>query len=104
MFAMSQASFYGENGYLLVRGLFDGAEVDELRAAVERVLERVAGGEHDHNHAWPGVESGTVLRGFHELQYHDAAFSHAVGHPPLVEVLTRMVGPNVQLHHTKMMV
>lgn len=45
-----------------------------------------------------------MLKGFHNVQYHDAAFTRAAAHPRLVEVLRELIGPNVQLHHTKMLV
>jgi hypothetical protein len=45
-----------------------------------------------------------VLKGFHNVQYQDAAFARAAVNPGLVEVLTELIGPNVQLHHTKMLV
>jgi ectoine hydroxylase-related dioxygenase (phytanoyl-CoA dioxygenase family) len=94
--------FYRESGYLLCRAIYDDAEVDELRAAVDDVLAAVAGSEHDKNHAWGGSQG--VLKGYHDVQYHHAAFARALAHPRMVEVLTRLIGPNVQLHHTKMLV
>ena len=53
---------------------------------------------------WKAVAQEAVLKGFHNVQYHDAVFTRAVAHPRLVEVLTQVIGPNVQLHHTKMLV
>ena len=100
--------FYREHGYLLCRGVFDEREVEEMREAIARILGGVEGSEHDRNHAWSGSGEGErgalVLKGFHNVEYHDAAFTRAVAHPRLVEVLTRLIGPNVQLHHTKMLV
>jgi phytanoyl-CoA hydroxylase len=101
---MTDRELYEQNGYLHVRGVFGESEVEELREAVDRMLAAVAGSEHDANHAWAGAGKAAVLKGFHNLQYHDAAFLRAVAHPPLVEVLVELLGPNVQLHHTKMLV
>ena len=101
---MTDADFYRENGYLHARGVFDPHEVDEMRAAIDRILEGVAGTEHDENHTWKGVAQESVLKGFHNVQYHDGAFTRAVVHPRLVALLTELIGPNVQLHHTKMLV
>jgi phytanoyl-CoA hydroxylase len=102
----TDAAFYREHGYLLARGVFDESELEEMRAAIDRILETVAGSEHDENHVWSSEKgrNALVLKGFHNLQYHDAAFTRAAAHPVLVEVLTRLIGPNVQLHHTKMLV
>ena len=101
---MTDADLYGENGYLHVRGVFDAAEVEEMRAALDRILEAVAGTEHDENHTWTAVAQEAVLKGFHNLQYHDGVFTRAVAQPRLVALLTELIGPNVQLHHTKMLV
>jgi phytanoyl-CoA hydroxylase len=101
---MSHADFYAEHGYVHARGVFDAAEVEEMRAALGRILADVEGTEHDANHTWSAVAQEAVLKGFHNVQFHDAAFTRAAAQPRLVEVLTEIVGPNVQLHHTKMLV
>jgi phytanoyl-CoA hydroxylase len=96
--------FYEENGYLLVPGVFDAGEVEEMRDAIARILESVEGTAADRNHRWSGVDETLQLKGFHDLQYHDAVFTRLVAHPRLVGVLTDLIGPNVQLHHSKMLV
>lgn len=94
--------FYEENGYLLVRGLFDAGDVEEMKDALARILAAEAG---DANHSWSAVaDRQLVLKGHHDLQYHDAVFTRMVAHPRLVAVLTELIGPNVQLHHSKMLV
>jgi phytanoyl-CoA hydroxylase len=81
-----------------------------MRDAIARILDGVSGTEHDRDHTWKGShvaeeERKTLqLKGFHDLPYHDAVFTRMVAHPPLVDVLTALIGPNVQLHHTKMLV
>jgi ectoine hydroxylase-related dioxygenase (phytanoyl-CoA dioxygenase family) len=100
---MSQS--YEENGFLLVSDVFGASEVEEMRAGIARILEVVEQTEHDRNHTWSAVGDSTLkLRGFHDLQYHDAVFTRMAAHPRLVEVLTDLIGPNVQLHHSKMLV
>jgi phytanoyl-CoA hydroxylase len=101
---MNEADFYRENGYLHVQGLFGLHEVEEMRAAIDQILADVEGTANDANHRWTAAEKETVLKGFHNVQYHAGAFTRAVAHPRMVEVLTRLIGPNVQLHHTKMLV
>src|SRR5436190_5204502 len=103
------AAFFRENGYVVVRGLFSAGEVEELRHAIDTIIARATGTQFDRNHTWKaaqadGEQNAVVLKGFHDLQYHDAAFTRAVAHPRLVDVLTQVIGPNVQLHHTKMLV
>ena len=101
---MNDADFYREHGYLHARGVFDRDEVEEMRAAIDRILAGVAGTEHDANHVWKAVAQEAILKGFHNVQYHDAVFTRAVAQPRLVALLTQLIGPNVQLHHTKMLV
>ena len=95
---------YEENGYLLVPGVFDAGEVEAMRDALARILGTVAATEHDRSHTWAGVDPSLELKGFHDLHYHEAVFTRTVAHPRLVEVLTDLIGPNVQLHHSKMLV
>lgn len=95
---------YEEEGFLLVRGVFDAAEVEEMRDGIARILETVENTGNDRNHAWSGVDPSLKLKGFHDLPYLDAVFTRMVAHPRLVAVLTDLIGPNVQLHHSKMLV
>jgi ectoine hydroxylase-related dioxygenase (phytanoyl-CoA dioxygenase family) len=97
---MSERAEYERDGYVLVRNVFDPGEIDDMRDALARILENVEGTASDRNHAWVGGK----LAGYHDLHYHDAVFTRMVSHPRLVEVLTELIGPNVQLHHSKMLV
>jgi ectoine hydroxylase-related dioxygenase (phytanoyl-CoA dioxygenase family) len=104
-----QATVFQEQGYLLLKGVFDRDEVEELRAAVAAIIDRAAQTRPDANHAWDAVRGdadvpATVLKGFHDLQYHAGPFTRALQHPRLVDALRIAIGPNVQLHHTKMLV
>jgi len=102
--------FYKEKGYLLVKGVFNPEEVEEMRGAVERIIQRAAQSKADWNAAWQGEFlppeqlKKLVLKGFHDVHYHDAAFTRAIVHPNMRAVLTQIIGPNVQLHHSKMLV
>ena len=110
MITPQEAEFYKENGYLLVKGVFNEAEVEEMREAVEGIIDRAARARQDANHQWQGdflppeELKKLVLKGFHDVHYHDAAFMRAVVHPRMAAVLSRLIGPNVQLHHSKMLV
>jgi ectoine hydroxylase-related dioxygenase (phytanoyl-CoA dioxygenase family) len=100
----ADGDFYSEHGYVLVRSIFDEDEVEAMRGAIDGILERVAATEHDRSHTWAGVDQSLQLKGFHDLTYHDGVFTRMVAHPRLVAVLNQLIGPNVQLHHTKMLV
>jgi ectoine hydroxylase-related dioxygenase (phytanoyl-CoA dioxygenase family) len=107
---VSQASEYRESGFLHARGVFSTAEVEEMRAAVDAIVERAAAAEREQNHTWGGTWLGEeerqvlVLRGYHDLQYHDACFTRAACNARLAAILAELIGPNVQLHHSKMLV
>jgi ectoine hydroxylase-related dioxygenase (phytanoyl-CoA dioxygenase family) len=110
MIQSKDVDFYKENGYLLVKGVFNEAEVVEMREAVENIILRAAHAKADRNDAWQGDYlpaeelKKLVLKGFHDVHYHDASFMRAVIHPNMVAVLRQIIGPNVQLHHSKMLV
>ena len=101
---------YLEHGFLHAESVFTPDEVEELRAAVDGILARAVEAEQDTNHTWGGSwmdekeRSELVLKGFHDLQYHDAAFTRAACHPRMAAVLEELIGRNVQLHHSKMLV
>jgi len=104
------AAAYAEHGYVLVPGVFDADDVEAMRDAIARILDGVSGTEHDRDHTWRGSHVAEEerkklqLKGFHDLPYHDGVFTRMVAHARLVDVLTSLIGPNVQLHHTKMLV
>lgn len=110
MIKAQDVDFYNEQGYLLVKGVFNKSEVEEMRAAVGKIIDRAAQARKDVNHAWqgdylpPDELKKLVLKGFHDVQYHDASFMRAIVHPNMTSVLSQIIGPNVQLHHSKMLV
>lgn len=110
MISAADVQFYHENGYLLVKSVLGANDVEELRTAVEGVLERaVKTNFYNQDIPWQGDIPAEelkklVLKGFHDLQYQDAAFSKAIFHPEMVDVLEKIIGPNIQLHHMKMLV
>lgn len=53
--AGEQAAFFRENGYLVCRGVFDDAEVEELRRGVDAVISAAAGSRFDMNHWGQGL-------------------------------------------------
>lgn len=110
MISKSEADFYQENGYLLVRQVFSPPEIADMRVAIDGILDRAARTRLDRSHTWQGEYlppeelKKLVLKGFHDVHYHDSVFLLALCHPNMRAVLTRLIGPNVQLHHSKMLV
>lgn len=110
MITQADADFYKENGYLHVKGVFSPEEVADMRDAVERIIQRAAKTKFDSNSAWQGDYippeelKKLVLKGFHDVHYHEAVFTRALCHPNMVAILKLLIGPNVQVHHSKMLV
>jgi len=110
MFSKTDAEFYKENGYFHAKQVFTSDEVEAMRGAVEAIIRRAAETKYDKNHTWEGDYLGDedvrklVLKGFHDVHYHHAAFSQAALHPKMAEILRGLIGPNVMLHHSKMLV
>jgi phytanoyl-CoA hydroxylase len=103
------AERYAEHGYLLLKGVYAQDEIEAMRAAVDAIIARADAAGRNANHAWRGAEQDEqqaelVLKGFHDLPYNDAAFTRAATKPRLAATLVELIGPNVQLHHTKMLV
>ncbi|TFE29447.1 phytanoyl-CoA dioxygenase family protein [Cohnella luojiensis] len=110
MIREEDVQFYKDKGYLLVKEVFNQDEVERMREAVEAIIRRAAIAKQDSNAAWQGdflpaeQLKKLVLKGFHDVHYHDASFMRAAIHPNMASVLSRLIGPNVQLHHSKMLV
>lgn len=110
MIRQQDVEFYKTNGYLLVKKVFNAREVDEMRKATDAIIERAGRSKYDRNAQWQGDFLSAeelrklVLKGFHDVHYHDAAFTRAVAHRNMVAILSKLIGPNVQLHHSKMLV
>ena len=98
---MPRRDAYLEHGFLHAESVFAADEVEELRAAVDGVLARAVEAARDANHTWGGTwldegeRKDLVLKGFHDLQYHDAAFTRAACHAGMAAVLRELIGPNV---------
>ncbi|TCP29468.1 ectoine hydroxylase-related dioxygenase (phytanoyl-CoA dioxygenase family) [Scopulibacillus darangshiensis] len=110
MILSKDVDFYNENGYLLVKGVFSSDEVENMKNAVDSIIDRASKAELDRNHTWQGSYlpqeelKQLVLKGYHDVHYHAASFTKAVVHPNMVAILSKLIGPNVQLHHSKMLV
>jgi len=100
-----QIDFYQENGYVLVPGLLTPDEAAYYRQEVHDLMERIS--NYRHNDAtWESAralagERKTVLQHCHDVQFYSAAFSRLLVDERLTGVAADIIGPNVQLHHTK---
>ncbi len=102
----ARQDFYQDNGYLLVKGLITPTEAAEYRRRLHELAARLQrGGSIDAT--WQSVRDAkrpTVIQHCHDVQFFDAAFSRLLLDERFVRVCAELVGPNVQLHHTKMFI
>jgi phytanoyl-CoA hydroxylase len=100
-----ERDFYQEYGYLHVKGLLSREEAAAYREESHRLAER--SGNTDAT--WSSVRSAEQGRQMrlshcHDVQFHSAAFTRLLVDPRLMRVAQGVIGPNVQLHHTKMFI
>jgi len=100
----AQRAFYQEHGYLVFPEKLDAREVAGLRAALDEVLQEARGltenttkfsitRGHDGRHH--------VRRIFNPIQHHKA-FHDAAFHPRILDIVENLIGPDIQVHHTKL--
>lgn len=105
----SQQQFYADNGYVLVKGVFTREEAAEFRREAHELIARLAPLQ-DYDATWASIratqdaKSQTVLQHCHDVQFHSAAFARLIVDPRLTAIAQSLIGPNVQLHHTKLFV
>ncbi len=93
--------FYQRNGYIHIRGLLSPEEAAAYRAEVHAIADR----QGSNDATWESVKGGgTSITHCHDVQFRSAAFSRLLVDARLTGVAQDIVGPNVQLHHTKMFI
>ena len=103
-----QINFYHERGYLRIPKIFTPEETDELAAELDRLIEVWARKTIGWTGPWRKVymdadtERKSMLTSMHDLHFYSGAWARAVMKPNLVEALSNLLGPNVELHHTTM--
>lgn len=109
MITPEQVEHYREKGYLFLPGVLDAAYVEELRREAGAALERMEKAQLVTDHLWKGAWINEEDRrkqrmdAIHDMQFHAAPFTRLLLHPPLLEAYQALIGPNVQLHHTKLL-
>jgi phytanoyl-CoA hydroxylase len=105
---------YREHGFVLVRNVFDAETLGALQRATDGLLERASQSGRATEATWRGAwrESAGVgvadappttrVDSIHNVQNHAAVFSRALVDPRLTDLAAELIGPNVQLHHTKL--
>jgi phytanoyl-CoA hydroxylase len=102
-----QKKFYDDNGYLLIKGLLARDEAAAYRRESHELAERLQR-YRDIDAAWGsarGLQAQKVsLLHCHDVQFYSSAFTRLICDPRLAGAAQSIIGPNVQLHHTKMFI
>jgi ectoine hydroxylase-related dioxygenase (phytanoyl-CoA dioxygenase family) len=101
---VEQKAFYETHGYLVFPELLDAGEVDALRAALDEVLREARGlTETNEKFSITRGHDGRhhVRRIFNPIKHHKA-FYDAAFHPRIVDAVENLIGPDIQIHHTKL--
>lgn len=97
----SRRQFFNDHGYVMVPGLITAAEALSLRGEAEALAERLG----NPDATWASVRDGNArITHCHNVQFHSAAFTRLLTDPRFTTVAQALIGPNVQLHHTKMFI
>lgn len=96
-----ERAFYQENGYLHVPGLLTRGEAGIYQAECHALAARIG----DNNATWASVRGqGMKITHCHDVQFRAAAFTRLLVDSALTRVAQGLIGPNVELHHTKMFI
>jgi phytanoyl-CoA hydroxylase len=99
-----QKAFYEEQGYIVHPDLLSQDEVAVLRAALAEVLEEAKGlTDNTDKFSVKRGEDGEyhVRRIFNPIKQHQA-FWDVMHHPRILDAVEALIGPNIQLHHSKL--
>jgi len=108
MLTESQIQDYHEKGYLHIPNVFEPAFVEALSDEMNRLMSEWA----RHSPGWTGdwrkkymdeaTEKKSKLVAMHELQQYSAAWMRAVTHERMASILSALLGPDVEFHHSTM--
>ncbi len=107
--AAARNAFYRDQGFLLVRGVLPRAECARLRDELHGLAARLAR-KRDLNATWrgswlkPEERARVEILHCHDVQFHLGSFSRLLVDPRLLDPVEHVLGPNIQLHHTKMFI
>lgn len=94
----SDIEAYRRDGYVVARGVFDAEDVERMRREVLSMWGRAGEGRDTQNTQYAGVKKMSTVR---DPQLHSGVFTRYLTDPRLTERMADLVGPNVQLHHSK---
>lgn len=92
-------SFYRENGFLVIENCISPQEVEQLREETTQVCRGNRGAFGGISETKPDETDDEILRRYlciHFPHKISETMKHFVAHPAYVDVLTRIIGPNVK--------
>jgi len=96
-----QRDFYSANGFLHVEAMFTAAECSLLRGEIHALAARLG----NPDATWASVKNAdTKITHCHDVQFESAAITRILTDPRFTGAAQALIGPNVQLHHTKMFI
>lgn len=105
----ARRAFYREHGFLVVRHAIPAGECAAYRQELHDLaarLQAIKNIDATWRGGWLKPEERTrheVLH-CHDVQFYVASFSRLLVDPRLLDPVSDLIGPNVQLHHTKMFI
>ena len=102
-------TFFDENGYYFAKGVFNPAKISELEREVDRIVAQNIRLKDAPDKSWKGEAvdrlnvGGTSFTHTHQVHFYSAAWLRAVQHPGFLDVAEAILGPDIVLHHTKLL-
>jgi len=98
MLTAEQVEQYRRDGYVVAREVLGPDDVATLVREANAMWERCGQGASAQNTHFAGVKKMSTVR---DPQLHSGTFSRYLTDPRLTACMAQLVGPNVQLHHSK---
>jgi len=98
MLTEAEIAAYRRDGYVVARNVLSDEDVSALVAETDALWDRSGGGALAQTTRFAGVKKMSTLR---DPQLHSGLFTRFLVDPRLTGRMAQLVGPNVQLHHSK---
>jgi phytanoyl-CoA hydroxylase len=96
-----QQEFYSANGYIHIKSVFTVEECSLFRDEMHALAERLG----NPDATWASVRhADTKITHCHDVQFESGAITRLLTDSRFTGVAQAIIGPNVQLHHTKMFI
>ena len=106
MLDSQDVAFFEDNGFLHIPEVFTPDETQELSDELDRLVAEWAltspGWEGNWRNIYmdPEVARQSKLTAMHDLQFYSEVWFRGITNPRLVDAVSALIGPNVELHHS----